>query len=142
MVKECSSKHSRAVSGNCETTMVPADASEALTPFECRIQSFCLPLFEEWSAFFICGNCVESRWVSGITIQLFVLFSPTRVFSTTSAFLLDKPPGFQRTIHLPRSSMSSGSESDSLWLGSPLLLCSESIDFSDPEAGQGFEANG
>ena len=142
MVKECSSKHSRAVSGNCETTMVPADASESLTPFERRIQSFFFPLFEEWTAFFICGNWENVRWVSGMTIQLLVLFSPTRVFSTTSAFLPDRPPGFQRTIHLPRSSMSSGSESESLWLGSPLLLCSDSIDFSDSEAGHGFEANG
>ena len=99
-------------------------------------------MFEEWSAFFICGNWEDERWVSGITIQPFVLFSPTRVFSTTSAFLADRPPGFQRTIHLPRSSMSSGSESGSLWLGSPLLLCSDSIDFSDSEAGHGFEASG
>ena len=77
-----------------------------------------------------------------MTIQLLVLFSPTRVFSTTSAFLPDRPPGFQRTIHLPRSSMSSGSESESLWLGSPLLLCSDSIDFSDSEAGHGLEDSG
>ena len=77
-----------------------------------------------------------------MTTQLLVLFSPTRVFSTTSAFLPERPPGFQRTIHLPRSSMSSGSESESLWLGSPLLLCTDSMDFSDSEAGHGFEALG